>query len=106
MSSTPTARLWAAGRERPTRSSHRGAYNRDWPITSMTSERWRRVEELYHAALARGIRDRVAFLADACAGDEALQARAARLTLTAVLAPRWTSELGTILTVLMCRPAH
>ena len=38
----------------------------------MTPERWRRVEELYHAALARDADARAAFLADACAGDEAL----------------------------------
>ena len=38
----------------------------------MEPERWRRVEELYHAALTRGESDRAAFLADACAGDEAL----------------------------------
>jgi serine/threonine protein kinase len=39
----------------------------------MTPERWRRVEELYHAALARGESDRPAFLSSACAGDEALR---------------------------------
>ena len=39
----------------------------------MTPERWRRVEELYHAALTRGESDRPAFLASACAGDEALR---------------------------------
>ena len=38
----------------------------------MTPERWRRVEELYHAALMRSESDRAAFLANACAGDEAL----------------------------------
>jgi hypothetical protein len=38
----------------------------------MTPERWRRVEELYHAALTRSERDRAAFLANACAGDQAL----------------------------------
>jgi non-specific serine/threonine protein kinase/serine/threonine-protein kinase len=39
----------------------------------MTPERWQRVEELYHAALARSESDPAAFLADACAGDEALR---------------------------------
>jgi serine/threonine protein kinase/Flp pilus assembly protein TadD len=39
----------------------------------MTPERWQRVEELYHAARARQGRDSAAFLADACAGDEALR---------------------------------
>ena len=38
----------------------------------MTPERWRRVEELYHAALMRHEGDRASFLAAACAGDEAL----------------------------------
>jgi hypothetical protein len=39
----------------------------------MTPERWRRVEELYHAALACDARDRARFLRDACAGDDALR---------------------------------
>ena len=39
----------------------------------MTSEHWRRVEALYHAALARDPDHRAAFLAEACVGDEALQ---------------------------------
>src|SRR4051812_28940966 len=39
----------------------------------MTPERWRRVETLYHAALARDARDRGLFLGDACAGDDALR---------------------------------
>lgn len=39
----------------------------------MTPERWRRVEELYHAALKCSERDRSAFLASACAGDDTLR---------------------------------
>lgn len=39
----------------------------------MTPERFRRIEEIYYAALARGESERTAFLADACAGDEALR---------------------------------
>jgi hypothetical protein len=39
----------------------------------MTPERWRQVEEMLHAALSRAERDRVAFLAHACAGDVALR---------------------------------
>ncbi len=39
----------------------------------MTPERWRRVEELYRAALERDTRDRALFLEDACAGDDALR---------------------------------
>jgi Tol biopolymer transport system component len=38
-----------------------------------TPDHWRRVEELYHAACARDAGQRAAFLADACAGDEALR---------------------------------
>ena len=38
----------------------------------MSSERWRLVERLYHGALERPAEARPAFLADACAGDEAL----------------------------------
>ena len=38
----------------------------------MTPDHWRQVEALYHAALALGERDRAAFLATACAGDEGL----------------------------------
>ncbi len=38
----------------------------------MTPERWRQVEEIFHAALTRSDHDRAAFLANACAGDEAL----------------------------------
>jgi hypothetical protein len=39
----------------------------------MAPERRRRVEELYRAALAHAERERPAFLAGACAGDEALR---------------------------------
>ena len=39
----------------------------------MTGERWRRVEALYHEALALDARDRAAFLQEACAADEALR---------------------------------
>lgn len=39
----------------------------------MTPERWQRVEELYHAAFARTPGERAAFLAEACAQDEALR---------------------------------
>jgi serine/threonine-protein kinase len=37
------------------------------------SERWRQVEQLYHAALECASAERAAFLAEACAGDEALR---------------------------------
>ena len=39
----------------------------------MTGERWRRVEALYHQALALDARERPAFLREACAADEALR---------------------------------
>jgi Tol biopolymer transport system component len=37
-------------------------------------DRWRRIDELCHAALERDASDRPAFLATACAGDQALRA--------------------------------
>jgi len=39
----------------------------------MKSERWKQVEQLYHAALERAPDERAAFLADACAGDPDLR---------------------------------
>ena len=39
----------------------------------MTPERWQQIEELYHAARARREADPAAFLAEACAGDEAVR---------------------------------
>jgi Tol biopolymer transport system component len=39
----------------------------------MTPERWKRVEELYHAARTRPSGERAAFLLDACPGDESLR---------------------------------
>ena len=39
----------------------------------MTSERWHRVKELFEAALERGPAERAAFIAQACAGDEAIR---------------------------------
>ena len=39
----------------------------------MTPERWQCIERLYHTALERDTDERAAFLADACAGDEALR---------------------------------
>ncbi len=45
----------------------------------MTPERWQQIEQLYHAALEREPAERAAFLAQACAGDEALQQEVATL---------------------------
>ncbi len=38
----------------------------------MTPERYQQIGEIYHSALERGPKQRVAFLAEACAGDEEL----------------------------------
>src|SRR5262245_54144019 len=53
----------------------------------MTSERWHRVEQLYHAALGRDASQRAAFLTVACAGDEAL-----RQDIESLLAHEQTAE--------------
>ena len=39
----------------------------------MTPDRWRKIEEIYHSALERGVNERVAFLNEVCAGDDALR---------------------------------
>jgi hypothetical protein len=39
----------------------------------MTPERWERIQDLYHASRARPDRERAEFLADVCAGDDALR---------------------------------
>src|SRR5438094_785871 len=39
----------------------------------MTPERWREVERLYHAALARDAGERAAFLTETCGGDHELR---------------------------------
>ncbi len=39
----------------------------------MTPERWQQIEKLFHAALERTPKERAAFLADVCAGDEELR---------------------------------
>ena len=39
----------------------------------MTPDRWRQISRVYHAALGRDDLERLAFLAEACAGDEALR---------------------------------
>src|SRR5260221_10940112 len=38
----------------------------------MDQVRWQKIEELFNAALARPVSERRTFLADACAGDDAL----------------------------------
>ncbi len=39
----------------------------------MKPERWRKIEQLYHAALEREVSQRAAYLHEVCAGDNALQ---------------------------------
>src|SRR5436190_16975599 len=39
----------------------------------MTSDQWRRVEAVYHAAAALPVDDRATFVAEACGGDELLR---------------------------------
>jgi hypothetical protein len=39
----------------------------------MTPDRWQKIERLYHAALEREESERAAYLAGACAGDDALR---------------------------------
>ena len=43
------------------------------PHCFMTPERWQRINQLFHSALEHGPSQRAAFLAGACAGDEALR---------------------------------
>jgi TolB-like protein/tetratricopeptide (TPR) repeat protein len=45
----------------------------------MHADRWRRVEELYHAASARPVAERGAFLSEVCAGDARLREEVASL---------------------------
>ena len=45
----------------------------------MTPERWRQIEQLYEAALARAADHRASFLEQACAGDEELRREVASL---------------------------
>ena len=45
----------------------------------MTPERWRQIEELYHAALEHSPDERTAFLHQACAGDEEMRREIASL---------------------------
>jgi serine/threonine protein kinase len=47
--------------------------------SGLTTDRWRRLESLCHAALARPANERSAFLADACGDDESLREEAESL---------------------------
>ncbi len=45
----------------------------------MNAERWRRIEEIYHAALERAASERESFVEAACGGDQTLRADVERL---------------------------
>jgi Tol biopolymer transport system component/predicted Ser/Thr protein kinase len=69
----------------------------------MFPNRWKRVEELYHAALERNSDSREAFLLEACAGDEALQRSVSDLLAQDALAspvdqPLWPTLDGSSVT--------
>ena len=66
----------------------------------MEPERWRQVEQLYHAALKQGPGQRVAFLAKACQGDPEL-----RREVESLLATDATQAQGTTLTATVAAPA-
>src|SRR4051794_21114413 len=65
----------------------------------MTSDRWQRLEELYHEALARPAGERAAFLAESCKSDSGM-----RRELETLLAehgdsldrPAWEHATGTV----------
>ena len=64
----------------------------------MTSERWRRIEEIYYAALERAASERASFVEAACGGDKTLRADVERLIAAQdkagdfLVAPAW--EVG------------
>jgi Tol biopolymer transport system component len=60
----------------------------------MTPERWERIQELYHSAWAHAESDRARFLADACAGDDALQREVQALLDQPVSTGRFIDFLG------------
>jgi serine/threonine protein kinase/Tol biopolymer transport system component len=51
----------------------RWAYNLRVHVMTTSPDRWATVERVYHAAVARPLEARAAFLAEACAGDDALR---------------------------------
>jgi Tol biopolymer transport system component len=66
----------------------------------MTSERWQRIETLYHAALARPAGERPAYLHEACAGDEGLRLEVESLLAQSASDPNF---LGTPAAVIAAR---
>jgi serine/threonine-protein kinase len=63
----------------------------------MTPERWRRIEELYHAALARNAHERALFLRDACAGDDGLRLEVESLLAQSASAEAFLAEPAVLL---------
>src|SRR5438094_100659 len=62
-----------------------------------SSDRWRRVEELCHAALERDAQARAEFLADACGGDDDLRREVEALLAHAQTADRFlAAPLGAV----------
>src|SRR5215467_2827705 len=59
-----------------------------------TAQRWRRVEELYHAAQACDASRRTAYLAEACAGDEKLRREVESLLAQPASADGFFDRLG------------
>ena len=66
----------------------------------MTSDRWQRIEALYHAALARLAGERPAYLREACAGDEGLRLEVESLLAQSASDPNF---LGTPAAVIAAR---
>jgi eukaryotic-like serine/threonine-protein kinase len=60
-----------------------------FPRMATGSERWSTVERVYHDALARPVAARAAFVAEICAGDEALQREVESLLAQPVSADAW-----------------
>jgi Tol biopolymer transport system component len=72
---------------------------------SDASARWRRVEELCHAALERDVSERPAFLADVCGGDSALRREVEALLAHERSAERFLgSPVGAVAAEVMSEP--
>jgi hypothetical protein len=56
-------------------------------VDALSADRWRRIESLCHAALARPAGERAAFLAEACGGDAELRAEVESLVAPAESSP-------------------
>jgi Tol biopolymer transport system component len=65
----------------------------------MTSERWQRIETLFHEALAQPPNERAAFLANASFGDEGLQRTVESLLADAEVNDGFLAELASVVTI-------